>query len=91
MKVNTTDSEGRFHWEGTYNQTVTLVLNKTGYHFSPANIPIQRLVSDMPNILIQAERDRLTISGRVLNSNNTPISGVTVKLTQKNKTLTNTN
>jgi hypothetical protein len=86
----TTDSLGRFNWETTNGTTVHIVPEKTGYHFIPKTIPVNAINADMPDLVFTAEKDRFTISGRVLDSKSQPLSGVTVKLTHKEIVSTDT-
>jgi protocatechuate 3,4-dioxygenase beta subunit len=59
-----------------YNVTPSLAF----YSFTPPSRTITNLVDNQTNVDFAATRQRFSISGRVANSSNAPVSGVTVTL-----------
>ena len=78
-----TDDQGMFRWESTYGDQVVIQPEIEGYHFTPSQIPVDLLSSNIPDIRFTAERERFMIRGRVVDNLSQGASGVTVKLANK--------
>jgi len=84
-----TDKTGTYHIEAAYGYTGTIYPQKQGYVFSPESYLLEDLDQDLPNVDIQAAQKTFLLSGTVLNTSNSPVSGVSIYFSGEGSTVSN--
>ena len=78
-----TDRYGQFKLEVPYAWSDTLTIQKTAYVFEPQQLSYQNVNSDIISEIVYYQETQFDISGKLTDTNNQPLSNVTIYFNNK--------